>query len=69
MSDASTTPYQRLIIEKRELGEKIVKLTEFIMSQKFETLDDDNRRLLNQQLSYMKCYHDTLVERIKVFKE
>ena len=70
---ASARPYaphqQRVIEEKRELDEKIQKLTAFIYSEKFVSIvsDDDERLLLQQQDEVMRQYSRVLCNRIASF--
>jgi hypothetical protein len=61
------TPSQRVINEKRELEEKILKLSEFILSEKFDTLSEDHRFLLAKQQNIMQDYSDVLADRILLF--
>ena len=55
---------QRMIEEKKELDERIVKLFSFKYSEKAELLDDYQRNLLNNQLEAMARYSDILGRRI-----
>lgn len=56
---------QRMIEEKKELDEKIVKLVAFRYSDKGDELLDDNQRyLLNNQFEAMTRYSDVLGHRI-----
>lgn len=66
----SDTPYQRLVIEKVELGGKMVKLTQFIFnSDGFDKLDEENKELILEQLHVMMTYFHILAQRIKAFKD
>ena len=60
---------QRVIEEKRELDEKIQKLTAFIYSEKFVSIvsDDDERLRLQQQDEVMRQYSRVLCNRIASF--
>ena len=59
-----STFIERLVIEKRELDEKIVKLESFIMSTNFQDIAKKQRNLLQYQLLVMITYSDILTERI-----
>lgn len=60
---------ERVIKEKRELDEKLVKLVQFITaSLVFKTLDEYDRMLLREQRDHMMDYSDTLERRISRFK-
>lgn len=60
---------QRMIDERKELNEKIVKLVAFRFSEKGEdSLDDTQRMLLDDQFFQMKQYSDTLRKRIRIEK-
>ena len=62
---------QRVIEEKKELDEKIQKLTSFCNSGKgfvFESLQEKERFLLHAQLIHMNLYSNILEQRIKLFK-
>ena len=62
-------PYQeRVIEEKMELDEKIVKLLAFIEGPLFSALSDDERRRMHRQLRAMGDYSDALNERIAAFE-
>jgi predicted DNA-binding helix-hairpin-helix protein len=54
----------RLNVEFTELGQKIKRLKAFIVDEGFEKLDSDDRRLLREQLTHMKAYHDVLLTRV-----
>jgi len=65
---------KRVIQEQKELGEKIVKLTTFLMFFDLQSIgididDDANLQLLYHQLSEMLSYNQTLQKRIYLFKE
>lgn len=53
--------------DKRELDDKISKLTEFLNSDKTEQLNQDEIQRLHKQLNVMKQYSDILGERIANF--
>ena len=59
-------PHQvRLIIEKRELSERLSKLKSFMGQQVYRDLPMDERRLLGVQCSAMETYLQVLVIRMK----
>ena len=60
----ANTPLDRMIIEREELSNKIDKLEKFICSEKFNSLNDKQRILLNMQLHSMIEYSLILKERI-----
>ena len=56
---------ERMVEERRELNEKIVKLIAFRYSDKGdELLDDHQRDLLDSQFSAMSYYSNILAKRI-----
>lgn len=55
---------ERLIIEQKELKEKLIKLTEFINSEKFYELSKNNKQLLKNQKIAMELYLSTLNMRL-----
>jgi hypothetical protein len=66
-------PYQeRVIAERDELKEKIIKLADFIDGKDskriFDTLPKDEQRRLYQQYGYMDNYFKCLEERIAEWK-
>ena len=58
----ANTPLDRMIIEREELNNKIDKLRKFICSEKFNSLNDKQRILLNMQLHSMIEYSLILKE-------
>lgn len=58
---------QRVVNEKQELDKNLDKLTAFINSNNFTTVDQDERRRLVKQESIMREYSDVLAERIEAF--
>lgn len=69
-SNSSLPPHQqRVLDEKRELDEKLQKLTAFISSEKFTTIvqDEAERGRLVCQEETMKDYSAILAERIEAF--
>ena len=70
MTEKTYAPHQqRVIEEKRELDEKIQKLTAFIYSEKFVSIvsDGDERLRLQQQDEVMRQYSRVLCNRIALF--
>lgn len=62
-------PYQqRVIDEKAELDVKIQKLTEFLSSDKSESVEADEKDRLKWQLDIMRDYSKILGERIAHFQ-
>lgn len=55
---------ERLIVEQKELKEKLIKLTEFINSEKFYELSANNKQLLKNQKIAMELYLSTLNMRV-----
>ena len=62
------TFYDRLIIERNELGEKLKKLIAFIQGDKFNELPDEDQLLLREQGDAMSNYVDALDKRIEVIE-
>lgn len=61
-------PHQeRVVAEKSELDEKIVKLTSFIGGSIYRTLPEQEQSRLNRQLEAMRLYSNVLTERIDAF--
>jgi hypothetical protein len=54
----------RLEAEQKELQDKLQKLTGFLGSEKFKTVDDVQKTLLNVQARAMETYNQVLLERI-----
>jgi len=69
MSQQLAPHQQRVVDEKRDLDEKLKKLTAFISSESFATIvqDDDERGRLVCQEEIMKDYSAVLAERIAEF--
>ena len=51
---------ERLAIEQAELKERLLKLVEFINSEKFFELSENNRKLLQNQKIAMELYLNIL---------
>lgn len=58
---------QRVLDEKSELDIKIHKLVQFLSTDLFMNLDEENSVLLQQQLNFMVKYSEVLSNRIKFF--
>lgn len=56
---------ERLLIEEKDLHDKILKLQVFLTSEKFDTLDELNKALLTIQFSAMETYYQCLIHRIE----
>lgn len=62
-------PYQeRVVVEHKELHDKIDKLIVFIDSDYFKQLDSDDQSLLKEQLDIMMKYRSILIKRINRFQ-
>ena len=66
MNEKTQTVYAKVLRESFELGEKIEKLLDFVLSPKSDELSDDHFYLLLDQKEAMVVYRDILVERIKL---
>ena len=55
---------ERLLIENRELTQRLMRLAEYIDSDNFQTLDELNRSYLELQKSAMEQYKNILQKRI-----
>lgn len=60
---------QRVVDEKTELDVKLKKLSDFLETDKFKSLDEKERYLLKRQHEYMSNYSDILEERIELWKK
>lgn len=65
----STTPVDRMQIEYDELGNKLIKLGEFIERGKPTFLNDKEWELLNKQREYMANYANVLLKRMEIALE
>jgi hypothetical protein len=59
---------ERLVVEKRELGEKIDKLDAFINGHVFGGIPKIEQDLLQLQVIHMRAYSEILGERIAAFQ-
>lgn len=55
---------ERLIIEQKELKERLIKLTEFVNSEKYYELSPNNRQVLKNQKLAMELYLSVLNMRV-----
>jgi len=60
--------WDSLVKEKFELYKKMIKLSDFILNSKYESLDLETKQLLNQQYKIMVDYHQILGKRILLIK-
>lgn len=61
-------PHQeRVVIEKKELDEKLRKLHDFLTGELIQSLPDEDQLLLKQQYKVMKEYSTILSDRIERF--
>ncbi len=59
---------QRVVDEKRDLDEKLVKLDAFLLTRTFAGLDEAEKGRLWQQAGVMRWYSEILAARIAAFK-
>lgn len=64
---ATSTPFQRLHDEKRELARKLEGLSNLLVKPQPDFIDDVNWELLKTQHLQMSAYFDTLDTRLKTF--
>lgn len=55
---------KRLVVERDELSDKLKKLSEFMKSDTFKKLDEDDKMILKIQKDSMKTYKQALGLRI-----
>lgn len=55
---------KRLVVERDELSDKLKKLSEFMKSDTFKKLDEDDKMILKIQKDSMKTYKRALSLRI-----
>jgi hypothetical protein len=58
----------RVVQERTELMEKITKLHEFMKSDFYRTINEENQLLFKEQEFAMRNYADTLLKRINLFE-
>lgn len=69
-SQSSKPHEQRVIVEAKELFEKVIKLNHFIQENSlFQKLNAEEQKRMKLQLVTMKCYYSVLVERVKNFSD
>lgn len=56
----ANTPSDRILIEGRELTDRLTKLKNFILSDKFDELDSDSQAMLYAQVGIMQGYQHIL---------
>lgn len=62
--------YQKRVVEEKiDLDNKLIKLNNFIESDKFEDVDEDEQDRLTRQGAAMQEYSLVLEERIAAFEE
>jgi hypothetical protein len=62
--------YQKRVVEEKiDLDNKLIKLNNFIESDKFEDVDEDEQDRLTRQGAAMQEYSLVLEERIAAFDE
>lgn len=59
----------RVILEKKDLDEKIERLETFTFTETFKKLDGEEKDRMLRQLAVMKSYSSILRERIVAFVE
>lgn len=64
-----TSFIQRIKDEKELLDEKVDKLSKFIISDKFDSLDDDMKSLMSKQFETMKKYSEILQKRLEILEK
>lgn len=68
MEEKELLPHQqRVVVEKQELDDKISKLSPFISSGVFQSLDKGEQGRLRVQLAIMQSYSDILGQRVECF--
>lgn len=60
---------QRVIGEREQVNDRLVKLTAFFYTDTFNTLPDDERSLMYAQQAAMQDYVGVLDERIALFQD
>ena len=58
---------ERVVVEMKELANRLLKLTEFKETRVFRSLDKEDQGLLFEQFDHMKAYLEVLVKRISRF--
>lgn len=68
LRQVGVTPKDRLIIEQRELFEKLDKLETFLDKGQPDFINDEQWKLLQEQHLHMDAYNDVLTRRIISFQ-
>lgn len=64
----TVAPYQQRVVEERdELEERLVKLDVFLASEQIRSLDFNSAALMHIQAAHMRGYLSILNERIRAF--
>ena len=58
---------ERVVLEKKELDEKIEKLDQFVMSDKYRGVSSLEKNMLGRQWNLMTLYSELLGKRIRNF--
>lgn len=60
---------ERMIVEKNELQDKVMKLENFVTGEKFKELKGLEQVYLKEQLKFMKGYLSVLRQRINFYNK
>ena len=60
---------ERMIVEKDELQDKVIKLENFVTGEKFKELKGLEQIYLKEQLKFMKGYLSVLRQRINFYNK
>lgn len=60
---------ERMIVEKNELQDKVTKLENFVIGEKFKELKGLEQVYLKEQLKFMKGYLGVLRQRINFYNK
>jgi hypothetical protein len=60
---------ERLTKEREELSDKVEKIFTFVVSEKFNELDEQNKMLLFHQERHMRNYLGVLDQRIELLSD
>lgn len=63
-----TTAKEIVMFERDELNEKLSKLKDFLLSDKFLNLSESHKALLKCQLEAMTVYLNCLTTRLEIWK-
>lgn len=68
VAETTLQPHQKRVVdEKEQLGERLGKLSDFLMKGKPDFIDDAEWQRLNDQHMHMNEYHEILIDRINHF--